>query len=142
LAGSIKLINVPYLPDLVYYSDWLGRTIFKARIRDKSEFMSDKERILQAIYDAVNEINEPLSKAKRLAKSPDTVLFGRSGQLDSLGLVSLIVAVEQNIQDKFGTEVTLADERALSQQNSPFKTIATLSEYISLLLDNHEIKNH
>ena len=113
-----------------------------ARRRDKREFMSNKERILQTIYNAVDEINEQFPKGKHLNKSPDTVLFGRSGQLDSLGLVSFIVAVEQNIQNDFGTDVTLADERALSQQNSPFKSIATLSEYVSVLLNNHEINNH
>ena len=113
-----------------------------SRSLDRREFMSNKERILQAIYDAVNEINERLPKGKSLIKSPDTVLFGWSGQLDSLGLVSFIVAVEQNIQDEFGADVTLADERALSQQNSPFKSIATLSEYVSVLLDSHEINSH
>lgn len=97
--------------------------------------ISNQERILQAIYNAVDEINEQLPKGKKLDKSLDTVLFGRPGKLDSLGLVSLIVAVEQNIQEEFGTAVTLADERALSQRNSPFRTIATLSEYIALLLN-------
>jgi acyl carrier protein len=103
--------------------------------------MSNQQKILKAIYDAVNETNERLPKEKRLIKSPETVLFGWSGQLDSLGLVGLIVAVEQNIQEEFGVDVTLADERALSQQNSPFKSIATLSEYVSVLLDGHEIKS-
>lgn len=103
--------------------------------------MSKTERILPAIYDAVDEINGQLPKGNSLAKSPETVLFGRSGQLDSLGLVSLIVAVEQNIQVEFGSDVTLADERALSQRNSPFQTIATLAAYISRLLDEHGNSN-
>ena len=104
--------------------------------------MANKERIFQAINNAVDEINEQQSKEKSLAKSPDTVLFGRAGKLDSLGLVSLIVAVEQHIQAEFGSDVTLADERALSQKNSPFQTIATLTEYISRLLDEHDSSNH
>ena len=104
--------------------------------------MSKTERILQAIYNAVAEINEQLPKGKSLAMSPETVLFGRSGQLDSLGLVSLIVAVEQNIQAEFGSDVTLADERAMSQRNSPFQTIASLAAYISHLLDEHGNSNH
>lgn len=97
-----------------------------------------KARILEAIYRAVDEINEHLPKVRILDKSPDTVLFGSSGKLDSLGLVGLIVAVEQNIQEDFRTAITLADERALSQQNSPFRTITSLSEYISLLLADNE----
>jgi D-alanine--poly(phosphoribitol) ligase subunit 2 len=103
---------------------------------------SNQERILRAIYNAVEEVNEQLPRGATLDKSPETILFGKSGKLDSLALVGLIVAVEQNIQEEFGTAVTLADERALSQKNSPFKTIATLSEYISLLLNNHETSSH
>jgi acyl carrier protein len=100
--------------------------------------MSNHERILQAIYSALDEINEQLPKGKALDKSPGTILFGKSGQLDSLGLVSLIVAVEQNIEDEFGVGITLADERAMSQQNSPFKTVAALSDYVALLLADNE----
>ena len=104
--------------------------------------MSNQERILHAIYQAVDEINEQLPQGKKLEKSPESVLFGMSGKLDSLGLVSLIVAVEQNIEEAFGTAVTLADERALSQKNSPFKSIATLSAYVSQLLNHHENGAH
>jgi len=100
--------------------------------------VSNQERILQAIYAAVDEVNEQLPRGAALEKSPDTILFGKSGKLDSLALVGLIVAVEQNIQEEFGAAVTLADERALSQKNSPFKTIATLTDYVSLLLNDHE----
>lgn len=118
-----------------------GQTYIHQEDTRQSEFMSKTERILPAIYDAVDEINGQLPKGNSLAKSPETVLFGRSGQLDSLGLVSLIVAVEQNIQVEFGSDVTLADERALSQRNSPFQTIATLAAYISRLLDEHGNSN-
>lgn len=103
------------------------------------ESMSTNERIMQAIYSALDQINEQLPKGKTLSKSPDTVLFGQSGKLDSLGLVSFIIAVEQNIQDEFAIDLTLADERAMSQQNSPFKSVSTLSEYISHLLADNEI---
>jgi acyl carrier protein len=104
--------------------------------------MSNQERILQAIYSAVDEINEQLPKGKALDKSPETVLFGKSGKLDSLGLVSLIVAVEQNIHDEFGVDITLADERAMSQQNSPFKSVKTLSDYVAVLLADNESSSH
>lgn len=104
--------------------------------------MSNHERILQAIYSAIDEINEQLPKGETLDKMPATILFGKSGRLDSLGLVSLIVAVEQNIQDEFGVSITLADERAMSQQNSPFKTVATLSDYVALLLADDESSSH
>jgi acyl carrier protein len=69
-----------------------------------------------------------------LAKSADTVLFGKSGSLDSLGLVNLIVAVEQGLEETFEASLTLADERAMSQKNSPFRNVNALAEYVDVLL--------
>jgi D-alanine--poly(phosphoribitol) ligase subunit 2 len=60
---------------------------------------------------------------------PDTPLLGRNGVVDSLGLVSVIVAVEQAIADELGLNVSLADERAFSQKSSPFRTVGTLAAY-------------
>jgi len=65
----------------------------------------------------------------------DTRLFGREGVFDSMGLVSLIVAVEQEIEDRHGRSVPLADEKALSQSSSPYRTIGTLAEYAAAGLE-------
>ena len=100
--------------------------------------MSDRERIMRAIYRAVDTVNEGRPKGKGLEKSPPTILFGKGGQLDSLGLVSLIVEVEQQVEEELGITITLADERAMSQQKSPFMTIQSLSDYVSLLVEENE----
>lgn len=97
--------------------------------------MTKNERIIQAIFSAVDEVNQQLPKEQQLEKSIDTVLFGQSGRLDSLGLVNLIVTTEQRIEEEFGVPITLANERAMSQNNSPFKTIGTLADYTALLLE-------
>lgn len=58
-----------------------------------------------------------------------TRLFGEAGLLDSVGLVSLVVAVEQALEDELGLTVSLADEHALSQRTSPYRTVQTLAGY-------------
>ena len=72
-----------------------------------------------------------------MEKSLTTVLYGEKGKLDSLGLVNLIVAVEQKIQDEFGLTITLATERAMSQENSPFRSVQSLLNYTTLLLEEN-----
>ncbi|MFX0197624.1 MAG: hypothetical protein ACFFCW_16000 [Candidatus Hodarchaeota archaeon] len=67
-----------------------------------------------------------------------TRLIGRKAVLNSLGLVSLIVDIEQRLSDDYEISVTIADERAMSQEKSPFRTIGTLAEYISLLIKEHQ----
>ncbi len=96
--------------------------------------MEKGARITQAIYAAVEDLNQQLPADRQLDKSYETELFGRSGKLDSLGLVNLVITIEDNVAQEFGIPVTVADERAMSQTNSPFKTIGTLAEYIGMLL--------
>lgn len=54
--------------------------------------------------------------------------------IDSLGLVEVIMEVEQRLRRDHGADVTLADERAMSQRHSPFRTVGTLADYAALLL--------
>jgi acyl carrier protein len=96
--------------------------------------LTKKEKVLQAIGSAIDEINERSVVVRKLEKTPETVLFGKAGVLDSLGLVNLIVATERNIMNQFGVTVTLADERALSQNHSPFASVGSLADYILLRL--------
>ena len=79
-------------------------------------------------------MNAQLPNEEHIEKSNNTALFGSDSKLDSLGLINLVVAVEQNIEDKFDVTITLADERAMSQETSPFKSVGTLTDYIEMLL--------
>ena len=63
-----------------------------------------------------------------------TRLIGKGAFIGSVGLVSLIVDVEEKLNDNYGISITIADERAMSQEKSPFLTVETLSEYITLLV--------
>lgn len=65
---------------------------------------------------------------------PATALFGDDGVLDSVGLVSLVVGVEQAIEEQFGVVLSLADEKALSQRHSPYRTVGSLADYASQAL--------
>lgn len=90
--------------------------------------------IEKLIFNSIDEFNNQQGKGDSLEKSKDTSLFGNTGQLDSLGLVSLIIIIEQNIEDEFDINITIADEKAMSQNNSPFRTIGTLVDFLNLRL--------
>ena len=95
--------------------------------------MSDNS-ILAKVYDAVDLINNQ-NEGLIIGKSPKTVLFGNGGILDSLGLVNFVIAIEQNIEDDCGLKIIIANERAMSQKHSPFRTIGSLVDYIEMLLE-------
>jgi len=98
--------------------------------------MSDK--LVEMIITTANELNdeEEVSISSELNK--DTPLFGKNGILDSMGLVSLVVAVEQAIEESMDVSISLADEKAMSQKNSPYKTIGTLAEYAEGLIEEYK----
>jgi D-alanine--poly(phosphoribitol) ligase subunit 2 len=93
-----------------------------------------KDKIIESIYNSIEELNRQLAEDNHLEKSVGTVLFGNEGRLDSLSLVNLLVIIEQNIEDEFDISLTIADERAMSQKQSPFKNIGTLANYLYMLL--------
>lgn len=52
-----------------------------------------------------------------------------------MGLVGLILEIEQMLEEDLGLSIVLADERALAERRSPFRDVSALADYILELLD-------
>ncbi|MBI5302381.1 MAG: acyl carrier protein [Chloroflexi bacterium] len=92
--------------------------------------MATREQIQAVVLSALIEINQQAPPHKHFAVSEQTALFGIGGALDSLGLVNLIVEIEQRLEDELGVALVLADERAMAQKNSPFRNVPALVDYV------------
>ena len=88
-----------------------------------------KDEVLAFIVKTVREVGEEQGLTLPADIGASTRLFGDGGALDSMALVSLVIAVEQGIEAKFGRRVELSDDKALSQRNSPYRTVGTLADY-------------
>jgi len=95
--------------------------------------MKTKSEIIEVIFESIEEINQ--QNGTQIDKNPNTKLFGRECELDSLGLVNLIVSIEENINNEYNSSITIADEKAMSQKHSPFRTVDTLADYVTELLN-------
>ena len=93
-----------------------------------------ENKIEQIIYRNLKEINEKLKSDKLNNPNIDTHLYGANGLLDSMSLVILISDIEIAISEEFNKNITLANEKALSQKISPFRSVRSLVEYIEKLL--------
>ena len=91
--------------------------------------MIQPEEVETLILDALRNLNEELSEDQRVGVNADTVLFGLNSDLDSLSLVSVVVDIESSLSS-IGLNISLTDERAMSQAVLPFSTVTTLKEYI------------
>jgi acyl carrier protein len=94
----------------------------------------NQEQVIQWIYAVIDETNEQLDHKQRLTKTPDTVLFGEGGKLDSLGLINFIVGLEQKVQDQARIEITLADQMLNASQDTPLHTVEALAAHIVSLV--------
>lgn len=101
--------------------------------------MSRLDKVVQLVLASAVQFNQDLEHKIEVDKGCDAELFGEGGALDSLGLVGFIVLVEQEIADRMGIEVSLADERAMSQRRSPYKTVQRLAEHILGRMDEVEL---
>ncbi|MEA1927337.1 MAG: hypothetical protein U9N73_03960 [Candidatus Auribacterota bacterium] len=88
-----------------------------------------KDKVMAVIFDAFDEVNQLQPADRKLEKSNDAPVLS---QLNSLGMVNLIVAIENQIKDKFGVAISLTDEKALLA--NPLQTATTLADYITSLL--------
>lgn len=96
--------------------------------------MVDKAKVEGVVFVAIQDYNQQAPGERQLGSSRETVLFGREGNLDSLGLVNLIVAVEQGVAEALGKKLTIVSEDAMSRQFSPFRTVGTLADYVWKLI--------
>jgi len=94
-----------------------------------------KDKITAIVIESVEELNATLDNKVDTKFAEKALLYGGNGMLDSIALVSLIVIVEEKIQDELGVDIILANEKAMSQLHSPFLTIGTLSNYIKTLVE-------
>jgi acyl carrier protein len=91
------------------------------------------ELILSSLEDALSMVDD--SRPNPTELGDDTRLIGRKGVLDSMGLVTLVVDVEQRLEEEHDVVVIIADERAMSQKHSPFRSVGSLADYIVRLIE-------
>jgi acyl carrier protein len=94
------------------------------------------KNVSELVIDVVKDVLEDQNKDLEILVTEDTQLFGEN--LDSMGIVFLMTDLESALSDEYDIDVSLADERAMSQKSSPFRTVKTLTKYVSLLISEEQ----
>ena len=88
-----------------------------------------------AVFSAVDQVNEHLPSEKKLAKSAETALIGDSSGVNSLTLISFIVALEQTIELEYGKTISLSDDESiLTDEEGSLANLSSLAEYLTAQL--------
>ncbi len=93
-----------------------------------------RDKIEKIVYSCVSEIGIKNNISDLVNPNENTVLYGLNGKLDSLSLVHLSVKIEEKIEDILDKEISLVDDKAMSQSRSPFKSVGSLRNYIFEIL--------
>ena len=96
--------------------------------------MLTKENVLEIILRALQNLNDELDASEKFVVDSNLSLFGPDATLDSLALVSVIVDVEGDVSAALGRSISLTDDRAMTQEISPFDNVQTLLNYIMILV--------
>jgi acyl carrier protein len=86
--------------------------------------------VTACLKDVLEQSGTPLEQI-----TEETVIVGPEAVLDSIGVVSLIVDIEQRLQMEHDVTVILASEKAMSQKNSPFRSVGVLATHVIESID-------
>ncbi len=92
--------------------------------------MITRAQSLALVLKRLQALGQELGKPDLQSAQEATRLFGDGAQLDSMGLVTLIADLEEDIYRECGARVTLADEKAMSRLTSPFRRVNLLADYV------------
>lgn len=92
--------------------------------------MTVSTNLLSLVYGAIDEVNGFLPIDQKLIKSNDTVLVGDGAGLDSLGLVTLLVAIENAFSNHAGISLGLPLVAADPEVLQDMKTVGGLISLI------------
>jgi len=85
---------------------------------------------LDIIYQAIDALNDLRSADEQIEKSPDVALAGDGGCLDSLGLITLTLAVERRVAQVTGKPIVLLDESDYDANMARLATPQTFAELV------------
>ncbi len=94
------------------------------------------DKILDTVIESLKDLGSENGNDNLINANLKTKLFGENGNLDSMGLVIFISDLEELIDEKFSKNLTLADDRAMSQKTSPFRNVESLCKHIENLLSD------
>lgn len=88
------------------------------------------DSVRDAVYEAIDELNELRDEEKRLEKDEDIALVGDDGCLSSLDVVNLIATIEERIEESMGVSIFILSGDPLPEDPNPLRNLGNLISYL------------
>lgn len=93
--------------------------------------MSNHPQLEALVIESVQLLAEDFEIEGLASPDGNTLLYGADAPLDSMALVNLIADIEDAVSAQLDATITLADEKAMSAKNSPFRSVGSLVNAIA-----------
>ena len=90
-----------------------------------------KNRLEKLVIDSLKDVLEEYESD--CEATPKSQIYGGDSPLDSSAVVSMIVDLESRLKEDFDFQVSITDERAMSQKKSPFGDVPSMVDYLNIL---------
>jgi len=87
--------------------------------------------VLEALLCAVDDVNEQLPPQRRLARSGQVAIAGDGAELDSMGLVSLLIAADDRLCQILDEPISLVETLLGGETGSVPETLAELAARVA-----------
>ncbi len=88
------------------------------------------ENVFEIVSACISGLASQLPEDQCIEASNDTVLVGEGGRLDSLGLVNLLVSIEERLSEDLGLQLDLLDIAMIGESEGPMRTVGSLVDYV------------
>jgi acyl carrier protein len=92
---------------------------------------TDRREVLEAVYRAIDAVNEQRTAAEQLPKVPSLPLIGKDSALDSLAFMTLVLGIERNVEEATGTPLDLLGSITVDSGTAQLKTVDSLVDLIT-----------
>jgi acyl carrier protein len=95
---------------------------------------STRQSVQEAVFAAIDLLNETLAASQQLAKSPEAILVDGGGQLDSMAAVNFLVFLEDEIASRFKRELDLVGADPFEPED--LKSVGTVIDALDRKLNS------
>ena len=96
--------------------------------------MLSKKNLMEVTLDVIPEVNMMLPSEQQLDFSEEDCSTPILGIIDSMGLVNLILMLEQRLTELTGSTVILANDDIISDRG-PLKNLGSLVDYLDAVIN-------
>ena len=102
---------------------------YNQRTASRMKGFPTKSEIIQTVTDSVGVVRPDV-----LTVTADTPLVGPNAVLDSVGFVTLLIALEENLDSTVDLSASFLEQNDIEGAGDPFSTVGSLADHILGLL--------